>query len=230
MQHVPIPKNLVNPSIVDTLQEANMPASTQSKSRSRAQSPISTRKAAKAIASPVRQELLDCIEAIGPCTIAQAAQHVGRAPDSLYFHTRSLERVGLLVRVKTPKRAKGTTREPAMYDVYTRPMSLAYRKPIQPTDLTAIASGMLRLAQRDIKSALASPKHAEALQLEGPERQLWFARAKGWLLPQDLIKLNELLSQALALVRSRKPTTGAQSLSLVFAFAPSATTKRSFQP
>lgn len=175
----------------------------------------------------MRQELIDCIESIGPCTIAQVAQHTGRAPDSLYFHIRALQRAGLLVSVKMPKSLKSNGREPAMYDVCARPMTLDYREPIKPADLTAIARGMLRLAQRDIKGALSTSHAGETVNLEGPQRQLWFARAKGWLLPEDLTKLNALLAQALTLVRTRRQTAGAKSMSFVFAIAPSKVSKRS---
>ena len=52
----------------------------------------------EALASPVRQEIVDALQVSGACPIAEVAAQLGRAPDSLYYHVRHLERVGLVVR------------------------------------------------------------------------------------------------------------------------------------
>src|SRR5262245_59943954 len=67
-----------------------------------------------AISSPVRQEILDGVQALGPGSIAEVAKLLGRPADSLYYHVRTLERLGLLVR--TGERRNGR-RDEALYDV-----------------------------------------------------------------------------------------------------------------
>ena len=59
--------------------------------------PVRERAQIEALASPARQEVADGLQAIGPCSIADLADLLGRAPDSLYYHVRKLEKVGLVV-------------------------------------------------------------------------------------------------------------------------------------
>lgn len=51
----------------------------------------------KALASPARQEIVDALQAAGARTIAELAALLARPADSLYFHVRSLVKVGLVV-------------------------------------------------------------------------------------------------------------------------------------
>ena len=59
--------------------------------------PIARRVQVQALASPLRQDLLDVLETAGPLSIAELAERVGRPADSLYVHVRELLRVGLVV-------------------------------------------------------------------------------------------------------------------------------------
>ena len=51
----------------------------------------------RALASPVRQELVAALGALQPCTVVQLGEHLGRLPVSLYYHLRKLEEVGLVI-------------------------------------------------------------------------------------------------------------------------------------
>ena len=44
----------------------------------------------QAIASPPRQRLVAALEALGPASVRELAAHLGRSPQSLYFHLRKL--------------------------------------------------------------------------------------------------------------------------------------------
>ena len=50
----------------------------------------------EALASPMRQRIMDRIEAIGPCSIRDLALSLDVAADSLYYHVRRLQQIGLL--------------------------------------------------------------------------------------------------------------------------------------
>src|SRR5262245_53730502 len=75
----------------------------------------------QALASPVGQELLDGLDAAGPCAISDLAARLGRAPDSLYFHVRELVRVGLVV--ETERRQVGRHAF-VVYDAADRPLRI----------------------------------------------------------------------------------------------------------
>src|SRR5689334_14748625 len=60
--------------------------------------PITRAPQPPAPASPGRQEILDVLARTGPAAAAEIGRLLGRAPDGLYYHLRSLERVGLVAR------------------------------------------------------------------------------------------------------------------------------------
>jgi predicted ArsR family transcriptional regulator len=175
----------------------------------------------RALASPLRQEIVDVLEAMGPSTIAAIAGRLSRRPDTLYFHVRALERVGLLRRKGVT--GKGRT-ESAVYDLPGRPLRLAYgstpqerRRRVGPT-----IDSLLRLARRDARRALAQP----GITVSGPRRELWVARARGWLSKKDLERANELLTELFILFRASPPRRDAQPLALAFALTPIAPARK----
>jgi len=115
--------------------------------------------AIRAIASPVRQELVDTLEALGGvATVAELAEQLGRPADGLYYHVEILRRAGLFV--AAPLGRSDTGRSERRYRTPTRPgtqLALVYR----PRDarnaaaVRAVVGGMLRIARRDFDRALA---------------------------------------------------------------------------
>jgi len=169
-------------------------------------------KAIGALASPVRQELIDTVDGLGgAATIAELAAQLGRPADGLYYHVRQLVRAGLLVaedgdgaeQYRTPGR---------------RALALDYR-PDDPASARAVgrvAGSMLRIARRDFDAALAIP----GVVAEGPRRALWAARAKGWVSRAELREINALLARLVDLVRRPRDRERAQLVSLCFVLAP----------
>src|SRR5687767_792116 len=123
----------------------------------------------------MRQELLDVLEAAGPSSISELAERLGRAPDSLYFHVRELVRVGLVL---------------VVYDLVGRPLCID-RSKARRADLQSVVAGILRLATRDYQRGLADP----ATVTDGPARNHWGARVRGWLDAGSLARANELLEE-----------------------------------
>jgi len=50
-----------------------------------------------ALTSPERRRVLEGLEALGRATVKQLAEHLGRLPESLYYHVRKLGEVDLVV-------------------------------------------------------------------------------------------------------------------------------------
>lgn len=175
--------------------------------------PLSQPAQVRALASPARQEICDTIEAAGPVTIARLAELMGRPADALYFHVRRLAKVGLLVEREPVKEGRHTA---AVFDVVRRPLRLSYASPVKSKDIARVAAGIVRLASRDFGHAVASGSEA----VDGPRRSVWAARSKGWLTPEELERVNALLSEAARVLRGARPRPGARAIALSFVLAP----------
>jgi DNA-binding transcriptional ArsR family regulator len=171
----------------------------------------------RALRSPARQEVLDAVQAAGPCSIAELGSLLGRAPDSLYYHARSLLRLGLLI--ETPPARPGA--RGVLLDVPGRPMTIRYKPgiPASRRALSATVASMLRLTSRDFAAGLASPDAVP----EGPDRNLWAARIKARLTAAQSARLSSLLARAADLIvsASRKPPgPDTRLVALTFAMTP----------
>src|SRR5258705_200032 len=61
------------------------------------------------LASAVRQDILDSVDAIGPCSVAELARVLGRSPHGLYHHLKRLERARL-IKLRRTRGADGRSR------------------------------------------------------------------------------------------------------------------------
>ena len=148
----------------------------------------------RVLESTVCQEIVDLIEAAGPCSVREMARFMSRRPDSLYYHVHKLQDVGLLI--DRGKRGSGRRAE-SVYDIPGRPLRLAYH-PSDPENVEAVrrvVASMLRSALRDFRTGF----RAEVAVVEGEERNLWAARMKSWLSDAELAELNRLLGLILEL-------------------------------
>ncbi len=184
---------------------------------------IRTRAQVRALASPARQEIVDALVAAGPCSIVELAAHTGRAPDSLYFHVRRLIKVGLVVELAPRSTGK---RPAATYDVPGRPLSLDYSAVIGSKDLGAVVSSALRLADRDFARAA----RAGGAVVGGARRNLWGARAKGWVGPDELQEINRLVARVFEIVHSGRPGEGRAPQTFTFVLAPVTPSRRAPRP
>src|SRR5688572_12810722 len=92
-----------------------------------------------ALASPVRQELLDTLEARGGvATVAELAEQLGRPADGLYYHIDILRRAGLFI--AAPRGRSRAGRSERRYRTPTRPgveLGLVYQ-PREPRNAAAV--------------------------------------------------------------------------------------------
>jgi DNA-binding Lrp family transcriptional regulator len=157
----------------------------------------------KCLASAVRQEIVDTVQSLGECSIADIATALGRPADGLYYHVRELLKAGLLLKHGT---ARNNRREEAIYTTPARDGSLQLRyelgDPVARKRIRRIVDSMLHTAARDFADGFESG----LATVEGRHRNLWAGRTKGWLDMDDLREVNELLERLSELMdRSRSP-------------------------
>lgn len=177
----------------------------------------------RALASTVRQDIVDTLQALGRASVPELAEHLGRPADSLYYHVRALLKAKLLVQVETRQRGRHVEAVYATPEPDKRLM-LSYRpgRPASARALGELVASMLRAAQREFDAAIADP----ACVVDGPRRELWAGRAKGWLSDAELERCNALLAE-LAMLLSSPRTPGRDRLfSLQFLLAPAAAVPR----
>lgn len=151
------------------------------------------------LASPTRIEIVDTLEALGDAvSVAELAVAVGRPADSLYYHLRQLADGGLIEEEAAPdgRRYRSRTRKGDRLRLRYRPGATANADAVG-----RVAASVLRVAGRDFARALADPDTV----VEGPRRELWAARGKGWVDATELAEVNRLLARLMELVQ--KPAT-----------------------
>lgn len=180
----------------------------------------------RVLVSPVRQEIVDAVVSAGPCTIADLGRHLGRAPDSLYFHVKRLEGAGLLVARDAARRGRHVA---AVYDVPGRPVRIRFEsgssEPFRRS-VNSVVQGAIRLGARDFAKAIDSPSAVT----RGRRRNLWGGRAKGWVGAAEVEELNVLIARASEILHSGRPGPGRKPVSFTFVLAPARTSARAPRP
>jgi len=168
------------------------------------------------LSSPMRQELMDTLAAIGgEASVATLADELGRPADGLYYHLRTLAAAGLICEL--PADASSDRR----YRLTSRsggPIRLAYdlRPEGNAGELRNFAHALLQIAERDFQDALGK---VDAV-VSGPKRELWASRNKGWLSASDLMEVNTLLERLSELTSQSKAEGKDRLVSLAFSLAP----------
>ena len=62
---------------------------------------LNSRKDVEAVGSSLRMEIIRHLQTHGPSTVFELARRMGRSADSLYYHVRRLQEVGVLARTGT---------------------------------------------------------------------------------------------------------------------------------
>ena len=163
------------------------------------------------LASPVRQEIVDTVEALGGrATIAEIAVQLGRPADGLYYHVRRLVRAKLLV-------GSGSS-VPTSGEVYRTPVA-GHRLTLDydaPKAVRRVIAGMLRIAKRDFDAGFA----VRGMEVRGARRSLWASRTKGWVGAAELAEINRLLGRIHALLRQPRRRRTDRLASWCFVLAP----------
>ena len=157
----------------------------------------------QALCSPARQEILDTLQILGPCSISQIAAHLGRPADSLYYHVRKLGEVGLL-RESGTRRAR--RREEVLYDLPAKPPETP--SPDEDFDSRAAVikstAAMLRLTERTFREAY----DRGLTNSQGPGRNVCADRVKGWVTSEDLLEIRRLMERIHEIVAAEPTARG----------------------
>lgn len=161
---------------------------------------ITRRDQVQVVASPARQEILDTVSAVGPSSIREIAELLGRTRHSLYYHVKALRDVGLLIeetRVRPNGRGEAVyeTPSPRMYlDVSRRNRDLHHET----------LDAVLRVARRDLRKSF---EQRDALDTE--PRRVWVGRGKGWVTPKTLAEINTHIEAIIDILgRGTRPKDG----------------------
>lgn len=172
----------------------------------------------KALSSPVRQEIVDTLWALGgTATVADLAGQLGRTPNSLYYHLELLCRVGL---VESEAIDTGERRLRLAGKRGSGPLRLAYRlgKTGNGGALAGYVRALLGQAERDFVRAAAVPDTV----VDGARRELWAARNKGWVSPEAQEEIVGLLERLCELTSQSRSGADDRLLTLAFVMAPAA--------
>jgi predicted ArsR family transcriptional regulator len=156
----------------------------------------------RAVSSPIRQEIVDRLAALGPAGARELARSLGRMPTSVYHHLTQLVRVGL---VKTVRRDGDRGRPGLLYATVAPRMRLAraarLRRNWKP--LARAGSSAAKQAGR----AYAEGFDARHWAIEGTGRNHWFFRVVATPSRARLKRINALLDRLaeLAWTSDRRP-------------------------
>ena len=171
----------------------------------------------QALASGVRQDIVDALESNGPCSFRVLGTLLGLRPDALYYHVRVLREAKLIVDVEPQSDDRSVA---AIIDIASRPSQLEYTPsdPRNRKSVCAVVAAMMRSAERRFRRAFRPGKAV----VDGPHRDLWAGRCQGWLNDDDLEQVNELLATILQIMRSRQQPAddSAKRREITFVLAP----------
>lgn len=155
----------------------------------------------RALASAVRQDIVDALESNGPCSVRELANLLGRRPDALYYHLRVLREVGLLAHSSPEENGEIG----AVVDLLFRPLQLRYELGDRANreGVCRVVGAMTRSAERNFRRAF----RPGVSEVAGPARDLWAGRCQGWLSEEDTREVNRLLSRVLSIMRARQAPT-----------------------
>lgn len=183
-----------------------------------------------ALISPTRQEIIDTLQAMGTASVPDLARQMARPADALYYHVRALSKAGLLQQVDTRQIGRHQEAVYATLEPEKR-LKLLYRseQPAATEAITQLVASMLRASGRDFARAIGDP----SCQLDGPRRELWAGRIKGWVSPTELERINVLLDELTQLFAHTQDDKRNRLYSLQFLLAPNhrdATHTRNTEP
>jgi DNA-binding transcriptional ArsR family regulator len=168
----------------------------------------------RALASPMRRAIVDTLEAMGPCSVAELAELLDTPADGLYYHLRILKARRLITQSSDP----GPARLQAATDAADPPMRVHY----DPAN-RANAAAVTRMVGSMLRDALRSFRRAfrPGVVVEGPRRALWVGRRTAWLTGEELEEVNVRLESLVGYLAERRGRSAdGQLYSFTFAISP----------
>src|SRR5688572_458042 len=162
----------------------------------------------------MRQAIVDTLEAMGPCSVAELAELLDTPPDGLYYHLRILKARGLVAEAAEP----GPTRVQAVSDAGDPPLRVRYdpASRANAAAVTRLVGSMLRDALRSFRKAFRA-----GAVVDGPRRSLWAGRRTAWLRGEELEEVNARIEWLVGYLAERRTRTAEGHLySFTFAVSP----------
>lgn len=146
----------------------------------------------RALASPLRLEVVGLFSRGARLSIADMAEHMGVRAGSLYHHVRILEGAGLLRQAGTRRKGK---RDEALFEPVRTLLEVPLENAGEPRGEHArrAVAAAFRMAERDFVHAL----DREDLLTEGDSRNLFATRAHFLASPRLLARINKHLDAIL---------------------------------
>lgn len=173
----------------------------------------------KALRSAVRQEIVDALQASGPSSVAQLAEITGRAPDSLYYHMRTLHQVGLIRQLEVRPTA---SRDEVIWDVMANEYRLRGNKIDSKDGVYEMMEGAIKLALRDLQRAISDDRGV----IRGPKQNITGGRHKAWLTREERSRVFELLAEVREIYSNAKPGPDRELMTYGIVVCPAAVTQR----
>lgn len=174
----------------------------------------------RAIASPLRMELIGLFVDREKLSVAEIAERMGRPASAIHYHVGVLLEAGLLLRAG----ARRDSRRPeALYrpaaDLFRMEHSRGKEGAGTPAPVKTMAAAF-RMAEREMTAALSDP----TVKSSGPHRNIMGARMHARLSKQDLAELNRHLraieKMLTKIAKTHKPSAEDQFVSLTLALLP----------
>ncbi|MEQ8768469.1 MAG: helix-turn-helix domain-containing protein [Planctomycetota bacterium] len=167
------------------------------------------------VVSPVRHQILRLLSALGAASARELAEHLGRQAESLYYHLRALEKVGLIeiAEVRRVGRHKEKTYRPIARYLRTDPDQ------VDPDYLAAMqrsAAALLRLTERQLQSALEHQRDAGVTRHPAFRIQQLQVRLK----PKVVAELNRRLNDLLQFIAESDDPEARELIAVTIAAAP----------
>jgi DNA-binding transcriptional ArsR family regulator len=154
---------------------------------------VSTPAQRKALASPLRQEILSHFAGTKALAVADLAERMGRPATALYYHVSQLHDLGFL-------ETAGERRKGKRYETLFRPTAQRFEMPAaresEWTDAVEALTVAQRMAIRDMKGALESGRMRD----EGDDRNCIAFRLQGQVELKTLLAVNEHIDAILELI------------------------------
>lgn len=167
---------------------------------------IATVKAWEAILSPVRREIVESMQELGPCSIADVARATGRPADGLYRHVAILVKSGFLVEAGT---RAGRRNQERLFDAAADDfLAPRVRRGGPASEREMIVRTADALARSTIRSMRGSAV-AGRLHCESEARNFTVVHLVSWLTPERFEEVRALaIRMSRVLERGRKERQG----------------------
>lgn len=164
---------------------------------------ISEPRQLRALSTPVRHDILDRLTALGPLSVKELAEALGRKPTAIYRHLITLEKLGLV----ESSRMSGGRGRPAMIYRAAAPLMRIARAPRMKSNrapMAKIANAMARQAAREYAAAFKSNNWI----VEGAQRNHGFFELLTAPSSKRLAQINALLDELAHLIWTPDPKPG----------------------